>query len=92
MSSQNDILQLGLSFWKMIGEYMHYSSKKLQFWRIFNVAIFSIAIWFTVANLGHTVGVGYMKTIEGISTLVHASDLTFLNIFLYNYYNYFRSY
>lgn len=72
----DDILRVGLSFLKLIGEYMHYNSIKLQIWRCFNVTTLMIAIWFTTLNLGHAAGAGYMKTIEGVSTLIHVSDLS----------------
>lgn len=72
---EDEVVDTGLSFMKIFGEYTHYGSKKLQIFRIFNITTFAIALWFTVANLQHATGVGYMKTIEGISTLFHVSNI-----------------
>ncbi|KAK9744745.1 7tm Odorant receptor [Popillia japonica] len=79
---EDEVVDTGLSFMKIFGEYTHYGSKKLQIFRIFNITTFAIALWFTVANLQHATGVGYMKTIEGISTLFH---ITIKYLFLIYY-------
>lgn len=69
-----DILEFSLYSLKMIGEHMHFTSKKLQIWRLFNIFALIIALWSTVLKLGHSTGIEYMRVIEGISIIVHVSS------------------
>lgn len=70
-SNGDDILNFGLSFVKSMGEYGDFKPKILKIWRIINISILAVTLWFVVVNLGHARGVDLVKTIEGVSTTVH---------------------
>lgn len=70
---QNDILQMSINTYKMFGEYMGIGIKKLNQYRLFNIAIFSLNIVFSIITLNHIENGRYMTTIEGGTTALHVS-------------------
>lgn len=79
---KDDILQIGLSLLKNFGERMHYKSKTLSCFRVFNIVILALNLFFILANFAH---IGndygqYIKTSECALTAFHVSitiSLTF---------------
>lgn len=67
----NDVLQVSIDLYRMIGESGRDNSKWLYLFRIFNCVILTIAIVFTTASFGIAEGDLYMKSMEGTLTASH---------------------
>lgn len=71
---EDDILQIGLGLLKNMGEKMHFSSKALLIFRIFNLIMLTANLFFILANLAHVDGAKYIKTTECALTITHVSN------------------
>ncbi|GJQ87649.1 hypothetical protein Trydic_g17472 [Trypoxylus dichotomus] len=81
---QDDVLQIGLSLLKNMGERMHSSSQGLRLFRTFNLAMLMTNLFFILANLAHVEGPAYIKTTECALTICHA-------IFKYSLFIYYKN-
>lgn len=82
LTDDDDILDIGLSFMKAIGECNGLRPVLLNMFRIFNIFTIIFTLWFTTANLSHANGVELLKTTEGISTTVHVSKINIFCLYL----------
>ncbi|GJQ87653.1 hypothetical protein Trydic_g17474 [Trypoxylus dichotomus] len=71
VAAEDDILELGVTFLKMIGQNMRAPSKKLHLWRLFNIVCFVIPTFYAILNFKHADGDEYIQTIEGTCILIH---------------------
>lgn len=79
---EDDILQIGLNLLKNIGEKMHYKSRILNSYRVFNIVVLSLNLFFILANFSQ-IGADYaqyIKTTECTLTICHVSIIFFLPI------------
>lgn len=67
----DDILQISINLYRLMGESGKTNSKSLYVFRIFNCVTLSIAIVFTAASIGNVQGDLYMKSMEGALTASH---------------------
>lgn len=74
----NDILQVGINVYKLIGETMKYNSVKLNIYRCFNCFIITLNMILTFGSLAYVQGGMYMKATEGGISAMHVSFSTFI--------------
>ncbi|GJQ87661.1 Or46a [Trypoxylus dichotomus] len=68
---QTDILQLGVEIFRIIGEDVRFTSGKIYFYRVFNVAVCLFSLYFILANCFRETGGVLVKTLEGAITIFH---------------------
>lgn len=71
----DDILQISMNLYRLLGETGKTNSKLLYLFRVFNCATLIIAIVFTTASFGNVQGDLYMKSMEGALTASHVCYL-----------------
>ncbi|GJQ88758.1 hypothetical protein Trydic_g10020 [Trypoxylus dichotomus] len=79
---ENDVLHIALSLLELIGESMHYSSKKLTIYRTFNVIVLATLLAFVVGPLFQADTKNYVQSMEAVITVTH--PLIKYLLFLYN--------
>lgn len=70
---KDDVLQIALTLWSFLGERIHYTSRKIKLFRIFNCLSLIFILFFILANLSKVKGAMYIKTIEAAMTIIHVS-------------------
>lgn len=70
---KNDILQFGLQFYKLIGEDINYTPKKLYIYRIINLTILITNLYYILLNCFKQEGVYLVKSLESGITIFHVS-------------------
>lgn len=70
---RDDILWTSVYMYKMIGEQMHYSSKKLTLFRMWNCFVFGVNILVSIISIVHVQAEMYVKSLEGGATALHVS-------------------
>ncbi|GJQ65656.1 hypothetical protein Trydic_g14707 [Trypoxylus dichotomus] len=68
---ENDVLHIALSLLELIGESMHYSSKKLTIYRTFNVVVLATLLAFVVGPLFQADTKNYVQSMEAVITVTH---------------------
>lgn len=76
----NDILLIGIEFFKNLFEGFYYESKLLFIFRAFNIIVLSTSLLFISVNFGYTSGEAYVKTSEGVVTTFHVRTSILLKI------------
>lgn len=72
---EGDILQLGIDLFRLIGENVNYTSKRIFLYRIFNSLVFLCILVFVIANCFKESGVMIVKTLENAITVIHVSEI-----------------
>lgn len=71
---QDDIIQIGLSAYRTVGESMtRNKSLLLSIYRFLNITIMIITLIAILVNLFHVQGGMYIRTVEGSLTVIHVS-------------------
>lgn len=70
---ESDVLNTALVLLQFVGEHMHYSSRKLILFRIFNIMIFMVLLVFVFMPLFKNGSKNYAETLEAIVAVTHVS-------------------
>lgn len=76
----NDISDIALNLLELVGEHMHYSSRRLTVYRIINILIFTFLSVFVIAPLFLSETKKYVETMEALVTVLHVSTILIISI------------
>lgn len=79
---KDDIIQMGLGLLKIMGERMHFKSKVLNFFRIFNITIMVVNLFFVLAYYQH-IGADYAKYIKATECALTILHVSFYCLFVF---------
>ncbi|GJQ87657.1 hypothetical protein Trydic_g17476 [Trypoxylus dichotomus] len=68
---EDDVLQLGIQIFGLIGENLNRTTRKVAIYRLFNTTVFACILYFVLANCFRERGVMLVKTIESAITMIH---------------------
>lgn len=74
---QDDILKFALQFYRMYGENIDGTSKKLYVFRIFNILVLFTVLFFVAERCLKEEGIMLIKCLESGITIVHVSIKSF---------------
>lgn len=73
---ESDTLNVALLLLRCMGEYLHYSSRKLNMFRTFNIIALIISLIFVSGPLFIIGNKNYVPTMEAIITAIHVSSIS----------------
>lgn len=69
--SKLDIFSVGFTLWKLIGENIHSTTKKIILFRLINSTAMVTIIIFILSNLAEAEDEIYVKTLENFTSIFH---------------------